>query len=47
VKQTFEEIMALDLYEHVSARRYERTPVREGYRNGYRGSYSFDFGWSD
>jgi len=36
VKQTFEEIMALDLYEHVSARRYERTPVREGYRNGYR-----------
>jgi len=36
VKQTFEEIMALDLYEHISARRYERTPVREGYRNGYR-----------
>jgi len=36
VKQTFEEIMALDLYEHVSACRYERTPVREGYRNGYR-----------
>ena len=28
--------MALDLYEHISARRYESTPVREGYRNGYR-----------
>jgi transposase-like protein len=36
VKQTFEEIMALDLYEHISARRYEQTPVGEGYRNGYR-----------
>lgn len=36
VKQTFEEVMALDLYEYICARRYERTPVREGYRNGYR-----------
>jgi len=36
VKQAFEEIMALDMYEHICAFRYERTPVRSGYRNGYR-----------
>jgi len=36
VKQAFEKIMALDLYEHISARQYERTPLREGHRNGYR-----------
>jgi putative transposase len=36
VKQAFERIMAQDLYEHICARVYERTPVREGYRNGYR-----------
>jgi putative transposase len=36
LKQVFEEIMALDLYEHICARRYERTPVRSGFRNGYR-----------
>lgn len=36
VKQTFERIMAQDMYEHICALRYERTPVREGYRNGYR-----------
>jgi putative transposase len=36
VKQAFEKIMALDMYEHTCALRYERTPVRSGYRNGYR-----------
>ena len=36
VKQAFESIMAVDMYEHICAQRYERTPVREGYRNGYR-----------
>jgi putative transposase len=36
VKQAFERIMAQDMYEHICALRYERTPVREGYRNGYR-----------
>lgn len=36
VKQAFERIMAQDMYEHICARVYERTPVREGYRNGYR-----------
>lgn len=34
VKQAFERIMAQDMYEHICALRYERTPVREGYRNG-------------
>ncbi|NIS69025.1 MAG: IS256 family transposase [Proteobacteria bacterium] len=37
MKQAFERIMAEDLYEHICARRYERTPVRSGHRNGYRG----------
>ena len=36
VKQAFEKIMALDMYERVCALRYERTPVRSGYRKGYR-----------
>lgn len=36
VKQAFERIMAQDMYEHVCARRYERTPVRSGHRNGHR-----------
>ena len=36
VKQAFERIMAQDMYEHLCARRYERTPVRSGHRNGYR-----------
>jgi putative transposase len=36
IKQAFEKIMALDMYEHINALRYERTPVRGGYRNGYR-----------
>jgi len=36
VKQAFERTMALDMYEHISALRYERTPVRSGSRNGYR-----------
>jgi putative transposase len=37
VKQAFEKIMALDMYEHTCALRYERTPVRSRFRNGYRG----------
>jgi putative transposase len=36
VKLAFEKIMALDMYEHINALRYERTPIRGGYRNGYR-----------
>lgn len=36
VKQAFETIMAVDMYGHISALRYERTPIRGGYRNGYR-----------
>ena len=36
VKQAFEKIMAQDMYEHICARLYERTPVRSGQRNGYR-----------
>jgi len=36
VKEAFEKIMALDMYEHICALRYERTPVRSGFRNGYR-----------
>ena len=36
VKQAFERIMAQDMYEHLCAGRYERTPVRSGHRNGYR-----------
>jgi putative transposase len=36
VKQAFERIMALDMHEHICALRYERTPVRSGFRNGYR-----------
>ena len=42
----FHQIMAHDLYEHIKARRHERTPVRiwilrtrGGYRNGYRERY--------
>lgn len=37
VKQAFGRIMAQDMYEHICARRYERTPVRSGHRNGCRG----------
>ena len=36
VKQAFEKIMAVDMYGHTRALRYERTPIRGGYRNGYR-----------
>jgi transposase-like protein len=36
VKQVFEKIMRVDMYGHISALRYERTPIRWGYRNGYR-----------
>ena len=36
VKQAFEKIMAVDMYGHICALRYERTPIRGGYRNGYR-----------
>lgn len=35
----FHQIMAHDLYEHIKARRHERTPLRGGYRNGYRERY--------
>ena len=35
VKQAFEKIMAQDMYEHICACRYERAPVRSGFRNGY------------
>ena len=36
LKQSLEQAMALDFYHHISARRYQRTPLRGGYRNGYR-----------
>jgi putative transposase len=35
-KQTLEQLMLDDLYEHLQARRNERTEARTGYRNGYR-----------
>jgi transposase-like protein len=35
----FHQIMAHDLYEHIRARRHERTLARSGYRNGYRERY--------
>src|SRR6266513_339088 len=31
-----QELMELELAEHVGAERHERTPERSGYRNGYR-----------
>jgi putative transposase len=39
LEEFFHRIMAQDLYEHLRARRHERTPVRGGYRNGYRERY--------
>jgi putative transposase len=36
VKHFLENIMAHDLYEHLQAKRNERTEIRRGYRNGYR-----------
>ena len=36
LKQSLEQAMALDFYHHISALRYQRTPLRGGYRNGYR-----------
>jgi len=36
LKQSLEQAMALDFYHHISALRYKRTPLRRGYRNGYR-----------
>ncbi len=30
-------------YEHIKARRHERTPIRGGYRNGYRKRYLLAF----
>ena len=35
-KQTLEQAMVLDLYEHLQAGRNERAERRRGYRNGYR-----------
>jgi putative transposase len=39
LEEFFHQIMADDLYEHIRARRHERTPARSGYRNGYRERY--------
>src|SRR5215510_16592140 len=36
VRVLAQELMELELAEHVSAERHERTPERSGYRNGYR-----------
>src|ERR687885_51302 len=36
VRVLAQELMALELAEHVGAERHERTPERSGYRNGYR-----------
>jgi putative transposase len=39
LEQFFHQIMADDLYDQIRAGRYERTPCRGGYRNGYRDRY--------
>lgn len=39
LEEFFHQVMAHDLYEHIRARRHERTPARGGYRNGYRDRY--------
>ena len=39
LEEFFHQVMAHDLYEHIRARRHERTPARGGYRNGYRERY--------
>src|ERR1700737_3007954 len=36
VRVLAEELMEMELAEHVGAERHERTPERSGYRNGYR-----------
>src|ERR671939_1382404 len=36
VRVLAQELMELELAEHVGAERHERTPERSGYRNGYR-----------
>ena len=36
VRVLAQELMELELAEHVGAERHERTPERTGYRNGYR-----------
>src|SRR5262249_50694721 len=36
VRVLAQELMELELAEHVGAERHERTPDRSGYRNGYR-----------
>src|SRR6266568_2573288 len=36
VRVLAEELMELELAEHIGAERHERTPERTGYRNGYR-----------
>jgi transposase-like protein len=36
VRVLAEELMEMEVAEHVSAERHERTPERTGYRNGYR-----------
>src|ERR1043166_195401 len=36
VRLLAQELMELELAEHVGAERHERTPERSGYRNGYR-----------
>jgi len=39
LEEFLNQVMAHDLYEHIRARRHERTPSRGGYRNGYRDRY--------
>src|SRR5712691_5008504 len=36
VRVLAQELMEMELAEHVAAERHERTPERNGYRNGYR-----------
>jgi transposase-like protein len=39
LEELYHQMMAHDLYEHIRAKRHERTPSRGGYRNGYRDRY--------
>jgi hypothetical protein len=36
VEWLYQEMLEMEFSEHVGAERYERTPDRQGYRNGYR-----------